>query len=208
MKRFFAALLPPFTNPSAVRDATRRRAPRTTGLLLMIALAIPAFLVAGIADAQQRPATPATAGVRQTPPQARTITRFAPINFKDAALREKNKPQPVEDEIEDIDAPQPPPPNGRHGVPIAGIAPRSGANVGTQSTPSFGTGVSPGPSKTFKAEFLSSTSIPPDTMGAVGTTHVVSVTNDRMRIQTRDGVEISRMTLTAFWAGVLIKGNT
>ena len=29
-------------------------------------------------------------------------------------------------------------------------------------------------------------------MGAVGTTHVVSATNDRMRITTRDGKELSR----------------
>jgi hypothetical protein len=43
-------------------------------------------------------------------------------------------------------------------------------------------------------------------MGAVGTTHIVNVTNDRMRIQTRDGVEVSRVTLNSFWAGATVKG--
>src|SRR4029079_1236345 len=37
--------------------------------------------------------------------------------------------------------------------------------------------------------------------------HIVTVSNDRMRILTRDGVEISRLTLTAFWAGLTIKGQ-
>ena len=70
------------------------------------------------------------------------------------------------------------------------------------------TGPSPGPSTSFKGEFLSATSIPPDTMGAVGLNHVVNVTNDRMRIQTREGIELSRVTLNTFWAGVTIKGAT
>ena len=133
-------------------------------------------------------------------PSTRPVTRFPSINFKDVAAHEVMRPQATE--IEEIDAPQLPPPM-RKGVPIHTSA---AGKVKALSTPSFGTGISPPPVKTFKAEFLSSTSIPPDTMGAVGTTHVVTVTNDRMRIQTRDGIEISRMTLTSFWAGVTIKG--
>jgi len=201
MKDFFTALLP---FDADVPQRLRR-------LLLILAFILPASIVASTAHAQQ-PLDRAGKVVASKPPlpaQARAITRFDPINFKEAALREKNKPNnghPEEREIEEIDVPQPPPPNGRNGVPIHSVPPATGAKIGTQSTPSFGTGFSPGPMKTFKAEFLSSTSIPPDTMGAVGTTHTVAVTNDSMRIQTRDGVEVSRMTLSAFWTGVTIKG--
>jgi hypothetical protein len=140
------------------------------------------------------------------PPQARAVAHFPTFNFKEAAAREARNPRDEADEIEDIEEPQPPPPSGRHGVPIGPGGTSVTGKVTTNSTPSLGTGVSPGPAKSFKAEFLSSTSIPPDTMGAVGTTHIVSVTNDRMRIQTRDGVEVSRLTLTSFWTGVTIKG--
>src|SRR5207248_10101275 len=58
----------------------------------------------------------------------------------------------------------------------------------------------------FKGEFLTSTVIPPDTMGAVGTTHVVTPSNDRLRIQTRDGVELSRVTINSFWSTATVKG--
>jgi hypothetical protein len=146
-----------------------------------------------------QPAMPPNNHVPQLP-NARVIAHFPSINFKDAAAHEVARPQPTE--IEEIEAPQLPPPMNK-GVPIHTNAT---GRVKALSTPSFGTGISPPPVKTFKAEFLSSTSIPPDTMGAVGTTHVVTVTNDRMRIQTRDGIEVSRMTLTTFWAGVTIKG--
>lgn len=70
-------------------------------------------------------------------------------------------------------------------------------------------GSSPAPFKTFQGEFLSGTSIPPDTMGAVGPNHVVSVSNNQMNIRTRDGVILQRMTLNAFWQGVALEsGNT
>ncbi|HEX5706130.1 MAG TPA: hypothetical protein VFX96_02465, partial [Pyrinomonadaceae bacterium] len=68
-------------------------------------------------------------------------------------------------------------------------------------------GSSPGPHKTFKGEFLTGSTIPPDTMGAVGTNHVMSVSNNQIRIHTRDGVQLVRMTLNAFWAGVTLEGG-
>ncbi|HUR79633.1 MAG TPA: IPT/TIG domain-containing protein [Thermoanaerobaculia bacterium] len=145
----------------------------------------------------------AAAAPKTLPPQARALTRFDPINVRQAAERERANPSATHrDEIEEIEEPQPPPPAGRNGVPIG-----KKSMVGIASTPSFNTGTSPGPLKTFRAEFLSSTSIPPDTMGAVGTTHVVTVTNDRMTIATRDGVELARLTFSAFWAGVTLKST-
>ena len=161
----------------------------------MFALSVSGF-------AQGNPATPHLP-LKANP---RAIKAFAPLDFRKAAAEEAKKPKQEHDEIEGIEEPQAPPPI-RKGLPVGnGVAPASAARVSIESAPSFGTGISPGPKKTFKAEFLSSTSIPPDTMGAVGTTHVVSVTNDRMRITDRNGVEVSRMTLSSFWAGVTIKG--
>jgi hypothetical protein len=166
-------------------------------LVLMTASAVTVF-------AQQQPSNP------RIPLKAssRAIKAFTPLNFRDTAAREAKNPPKNADEIEEIDTPQPPPPPSAFPKKHQNVAlPASSGKMTSQSFTSFGTGTSPGPMKTFKAEFLSSTSIPPDTMGAVGTTHAVSVTNDRMRIQTRDGVEVSRMTLNAFWAGVTVKGG-
>src|SRR5260221_5559537 len=158
----------------------------------------------GSAFAQKPPATtPKPLGVKHPfQPSTRQVQSFQPLNFRAAAEREKEVGTgPAATDIEEIEAPQPPP--GIHkGVPIVGGKSRAVP----QATPASSTGPSPGPSKTFKAEFLSATTIPPDTMGAVGTTHVVTVTNDRMRIITRDDMEQSRMTLTSFWTGVTIKG--
>jgi len=147
-------------------------------------------------------ATAAASSPHTVDPTSRAVTRFDPLNFKAAAAYEKAHPSKKHEEIEEIDAPQPPPP-GRRGVPILVDAQ---SKASTDAASSFGTGISPPPAKTFKAEFLSATTIPPDTMGAVGTTHIITVSNDHMRILSRDGVEISRLTLTSFWAGVTIKG--
>src|SRR2546422_912793 len=40
---------------------------------------------------------------------------------------------------------------------------------------------------------------PPDTMGAVGTNHVVTMLNTQERIQSRTGVTVQTMTLANFW---------
>jgi len=50
-------------------------------------------------------------------------------------------------------------------------------------------------------------SIPSDTHGAVGTTHTVTVTNDRMRIFTRDGIVLSTVTMSGFWTGTTLEGG-
>lgn len=45
----------------------------------------------------------------------------------------------------------------------------------------------------------SNTIIPPDTMGAVGPNHIVTMLNSQVRIQSRAGVERSVVGLTTFW---------
>ncbi len=129
-----------------------------------------------------------------------------PVNVREAERQEALAPeQPQPAELRSIDAPRGDRPT-HSTVPIVTSSEESLTTIGTEAPPPSPTGPSPGPTKTFKGEFLSGTTIPPDTMGAVGTTHVVTVTNDRMRILTRDGVELSRVTIKSFWAGATVKG--
>ncbi len=141
-------------------------------------------------------------------PARREIKSFAPVNFAERAEQEALAPaQESISEIRAIDAP-------RGDRPVHGPAPKpdggdedvADGKGGEQAPPPSPTGQSPAPSRTFKGEFLSATSIPPDTMGAIGDNHTVNVTNNNMSIQTRDGAQISRMTMTSFWTGVTIKG--
>jgi len=105
-------------------------------------------------------------------PEKRNIDSFSPIDFKRAARREALNPPVQVEGIEPIEAPRPRP-DRKSKVPIMQVpgAPRAGT---LSPTPSL-LGASPSPTKTFLAEFLSSTTIPPDTMGAVGTSWVAAV---------------------------------
>lgn len=66
---------------------------------------------------------------------------------------------------------------------------------------------SPYASYGFKSTPLLGGSIPPDTSGAVGTTHIVTTTNDRMTIHSRSGLQLSQVTLDSFWSTLLLGGN-
>jgi hypothetical protein len=143
---------------------------------------------------------PAPAG-KTFAPQQRELNRFEPLNFAEVARQEALAPMQVAPaEIRSINPPSGPPERG-FGVSIV----RDGLQS-PQAPPPSATGSSPGPSATFEGEFLSGTTIPPDTTGVVGTTHVVTPSNNNIRIQTRNGVELSRMSMTAFWAGATVKG--
>jgi hypothetical protein len=139
-------------------------------------------------------------------PTNRGVAIAAPVNVAQLAAREALNPSALNApaEIKAIHAPKGEPPPHK-GVPIVLPEKEATAPAVAAPTPSV-TGPSPGPIKTFKGEFLSGGTIPPDTMGAVGTTHIVTVSNDRMRIQTRDGVELSRVTINSFWATATVKG--
>ena len=64
---------------------------------------------------------------------------------------------------------------------------------------------SPPPETTFLATGTSGT--PPDTMGAVGPNHVVTIINFRVVIQTRTGATLSSVDLDSFFASVIPEGN-
>lgn len=61
---------------------------------------------------------------------------------------------------------------------------------------------SPAPLSTFKALEDNNASIPPDTHGAVGPSHLMVVLNTQIRIQTRTGVAVSTISLDQFWSGM------
>jgi hypothetical protein len=181
----------------------KRRPPMNLLRLTLLALVILATLTLSVLQTTRAKTTALLQQAGKTyTPSKQPVTIFSPVNVAEAARREALAPTgPPPAEIKAIDPPKGEPPT-HEAAPIN----KQALAAGVQAPLPSATGSSPGPSKSFKGEFLSATSIPPDTMGVVGTTHVVNVTNDRMRIQTRDGVEISRVTLTSFWAGVTIKG--
>lgn len=60
---------------------------------------------------------------------------------------------------------------------------------------------SPAPTRTFEGTGDNGTYIPPDTNGAVGTTHIVNAVNGTVRITNRSGTHVSTVTLDAFFGG-------
>src|SRR6266542_2188705 len=86
--------------------------------------------------------------------------------------------------------------------PPAGGAP-TGANAPAGNTFSAAGGPppppSPPPTATFPALLDNGAVIPPDTDGAVGTNHAMTALNSQIRIQDKNGVIISTVSLGTFW---------
>jgi hypothetical protein len=134
---------------------------------------------------------------------------FPPVNVRQIEKQERLAPrstvvQPAE--LKAINPPKGDPPK-HGGAPI--LLPQGGeGNVGAPNAPpASSTGVSPGPSQTFKGQEALVAVIPPDTDGAVGTQHVVTATNDRLRIHDRNGTPLSTVTTNSFWSGVTLEGG-
>jgi PKD repeat protein len=62
--------------------------------------------------------------------------------------------------------------------------------------------VSPAPDTTFMGLYDTGNSIPPDVNGAPGPDHLMVTLNTQVRIQHRDGTEISTVSLGVFWASL------
>ncbi len=169
------------------------------GVFLLIGVGV--FTIPMYKTAAQRAAKPN----KTYKAMPRSVEAFETINVKYAPqIDTTSEPAPVS-WLNVIPAPKGQPP-AKPGVPLS-LSETDKREVENLAPVPSTTGTSPGPLKSFKGEFLSSTSIPPDTMGAVGLNHAVNTTNDRMSITTRDGVVLSRITLNSFWAGVTIKGS-
>jgi hypothetical protein len=68
--------------------------------------------------------------------------------------------------------------------------------------------LAPPPFVTIPGGIDNSTSIPPDTAGAVGPNHVFNPLNNNVAIFDRGGTPISSVSLNAFWNGLGITGHT
>ncbi|HET8677176.1 MAG TPA: BACON domain-containing protein [Blastocatellia bacterium] len=104
-----------------------------------------------------------------------------------AAPTKTNPPKPIPDDL-----------------PMPAIAPKTDAPTksaasGVQTEP---LGPSPAPATTFQALTDNNTSLPPDTHGAVGPNHVMTVLNTQYRIQTRSGQTVSTVSDDTFWASL------
>src|SRR5882762_5520325 len=62
--------------------------------------------------------------------------------------------------------------------------------------------LSPAPASSFQALPDGITSIPPDTHGAVGPNHLMTVLNTQIRIQDRAGNVLSTVSMDGFWASL------
>jgi uncharacterized protein YjdB len=68
--------------------------------------------------------------------------------------------------------------------------------------------LSSSPSAIFQSTADNSSSIPPDTHGAVDSNYCVTAVNGTFHIQTRSGANVSSVTLNAFWLPVLSGGGS
>jgi len=151
------------------------------------------------------PPTPGqSAGPKTFSPVEQSMKSYPTIKLSEIARQEALEPsQTTPAEIKPIHAPKGDLPEGvRRGVTIAPIEDQQ-----LPQGPAPSTAISPPPSQSFKGQELLGGTIPPDTGGAVGTTHIVTATNDRLRIMDRNGVIISTVTLSSFWAGVTLEGG-
>ncbi len=62
--------------------------------------------------------------------------------------------------------------------------------------------LSPAPASSFQAVPDNNTAIPPDTHGAVGPSHLMTVLNSQIRIQDRTGFALSTVSMSGFWASL------
>lgn len=184
----------------------------------MVLLVVPALIFTQRGHAQKQSGTISIGPPIQQQGESKT---FAPIErpmmvFPSINLRQVARQQALESsqlapaESRAIHAPKGDVPPGRR--PVALPAELSGSkerpSVASVLAPlASPTGISPPPSQTFKGQELLGSTIPPDTGGAVGTTHIITATNDRLRILDRNGVVLSTVTLSSFWSGVSLEGG-
>jgi len=147
-----------------------------------------------------------TGGQQVMQPTPGSAIVFPPINVSEAAEQQSLAPaQPEQAELRAIHPPGGDP-RGEKPSPALGTDDEQAGPAPMLPVPAA-LGSSPSPAKTFIGQELLGGSIPPDTHGAVGTTHIITATNDRMRIQTRDGVILQTLTLNSFWSSVLLGGS-
>jgi hypothetical protein len=76
------------------------------------------------------------------------------------------------------------------------------------NAPAAITASSPAPASSFVALQDNISSIPPDTHGAVGPGHLMTTLNSQVRIQDRNGANLSTVSLSSFWSSVNLGSGT
>jgi len=121
--------------------------------------------------------------------------RKATVNFTDLARQEARVPlAPRTPKV--IHSPMPGPRE-----PADGVSPSRDSRAAAQAEAGPAP-LSPAPASSFLALADDTTAIPPDTHGAVGPNHLMTVLNTQVRIQTRTGTVLSTVSLDGFWASV------
>ena len=76
-------------------------------------------------------------------------------------------------------------------------------NYSPQRSPYNSFAASPSPSVSFQGLDDNNTSIPPDTHGSVGPSHLMVTLNTQVRMQDKTGTNLGTVTLETFWTGVV-----
>src|SRR2546430_8576602 len=122
--------------------------------------------------------------------------RKGTVNFTDLARKEGRAPLgPRTPKVVPSPMPGPKEPADR----VSPARDRSTAAAPAEAGPAA---FPPAPASSFLALADDTTAIPPDTQGAVGPNHLMTVLNTQVRIQTRTGVVLSTVSLDFFWASV------
>src|SRR5438552_11369426 len=121
--------------------------------------------------------------------------RKATVNFTDLSRQEARAPlAPRTPKV--IHSPMPGPRE-----PVDRVSPSRDSTVAAPAEAGPAP-LSPAPASSFQALPDDNTAVPPDTHGAVGPNHLMTVLNTQVRIQTRTGVVLSTVSLDFFWASV------
>jgi uncharacterized repeat protein (TIGR01451 family) len=122
--------------------------------------------------------------------------RKATVNFTDLARQEARAPlAPRTPKF--VHSPMPVPKEPADRVSPARDGSRAAAPAEAGPAP-----LSPAPANSFQALADDTTAIPPDTHGAVGPNHLMTVLNTQIRIQDRTGVALSTASMDGFWASL------
>ncbi|PKP52460.1 MAG: hypothetical protein CVT92_08840 [Bacteroidetes bacterium HGW-Bacteroidetes-1] len=120
---------------------------------------------------------------------------FSKVNFRDIVEYEKR--------AGDVESQQFKRPNPEIYKPLFEVKPETVLFIETDQPPQNKTSVmkeiSPMPDTTFMGLYDSGNSIPPDVNGAPGPDHLMVTLNTQVRVQHRDGTDISTVTLGGFW---------
>ncbi|MEP6719527.1 MAG: hypothetical protein ABJB21_10300, partial [bacterium] len=137
---------------------------------------------------------------KEVPASARPVQDLGVVNMAMLSNQKGMVPSSVEPvELRAIHPPQDLPEGARPAVGKLAVAKESKKKKESLDSP-IATVPSPLMTRTFKSDNISLGSIPPDTMGAVGPSHVVTTTNEKILIHDRNGAVLSTVTLNAFWA--------